>query len=312
MIGLPLSEKESLTYTDSSSLPTPISSSSAPKRSFANSVFKAVRLGVCLYATYLIANQAHEFKFGSSLASRVEFGVEVAAGGAGCAQFPARAPAADAKLDANEAVVYSAEYRLKSVGVHSGMVKIPSESYDDSGDVSGPDADTRWLTFVKLHEYLEHAFPLVHKTLKLDKVNTYGLVYTWEGSDSSLKPTMLMAHQDVVPVNPSTIDQWSYAPYSGHYDGEFIWGRGASDCKSMLSGELEALELLIASGFKPRRSVILASGFDEESKGFEGAGHIAAWLEDKYGKDSMAIILDEGGLGIQNIYGRQIALPGSE
>ena len=139
----------------------------------------------------------------------------------------------------------------------------------------------------------------MHQTLNLDKVNTYGLVYTWEGSDPSLKPTMLMAHQDVVPVNPSTIDQWSYPPYSGHYDGEFVWGRGASDCKSMLSGELEAITLLIKGGFKPRRTVILAFGFDEESKGWEGAGHIAPYLEEKYGKDSMAIILDEGGLGIQ-------------
>lgn len=79
----------------------------------------------------------------------------------------------------------------------------------------------------------------------------------------------------------------------------------------MLSGELEAVTLLIKAGFKPKRTVILASGFDEESKGFSGAGHISAWLEDKYGPDSMAVILDEGGLGIQNIYGRHIALPGT-
>ena len=24
---------------------------------------------------------------------------------------------------------------------------------------------------------------------------------------------------DVVPVNPDTVDEWKYPPYSGHYDG---------------------------------------------------------------------------------------------
>ena len=34
-----------------------------------------------------------------------------------------------------------------------------------------------------------------HTSLKLTKVNTYGLVYVWEGSDESLKPLLLAAHQ---------------------------------------------------------------------------------------------------------------------
>ncbi len=198
MIGLPLSEKEPLTYSDASSLPAPISSP-APKSPWSSAVFKAVRLGLCLYATYLLANNAHQLKFGRSLASRLDLAAAPAASAeAACAQFPARAPAADAKLDANEAYIYSPEYRLESVRLHSGMVKVPSESYDDSGPVGGPAPDARWQTFVTLHKYLEEAFPEVHQTLKLDKVNTYGLVYTWEGSDPSLKPTMLMGARPVL------------------------------------------------------------------------------------------------------------------
>ncbi len=34
-----------------------------------------------------------------------------------------------------------------------------------------------------------------HTTLKLTKVNTYGLLYEWEGTDASLKPLLLAAHQ---------------------------------------------------------------------------------------------------------------------
>jgi Gly-Xaa carboxypeptidase len=75
-----------------------------------------------------------------------------------------------------------------------------------------------------------------HSTLLLTKVNTWGLVYVWPGSDENLKPALLMAHQgmgwdsffrlkddasplDVVPVNPDTVTEWKYPPYSGHYDG---------------------------------------------------------------------------------------------
>lgn len=76
-----------------------------------------------------------------------------------------------------------------------------------------------------------------HSTLKLTKVNTYGLLYELEGSDSTLKPLLLCAHQgmhfnkdslflysfvyfpDVVPVDPKTVDQWEQPPYSGYFDG---------------------------------------------------------------------------------------------
>lgn len=34
-----------------------------------------------------------------------------------------------------------------------------------------------------------------HSTLELGKVNTYGLLYVWKGTDASLKPILLAAHQ---------------------------------------------------------------------------------------------------------------------
>jgi len=59
---------------------------------------------------------------------------------------------------------------------------------------------------------------------------------------------------DVVPVEPSTISQWTHPPYSGHFDGEnvldsiefanlptigeSVWGRGSSDDKNGLIGIL--------------------------------------------------------------------------
>ena len=49
--------------------------------------------------------------------------------------------------------------------------------------------------------------------------------------------------------------------------GERIWGRGSSDDKSGVVGVMTAVEVLIAAGFSPSRSVVLAFGFDEEGGG---------------------------------------------
>jgi Gly-Xaa carboxypeptidase len=158
-------------------------------------------------------------------------------------------------------------------------------------------------------DYLNRTFPRVYEKLSLDKVNTHGIVLTWEGSDTQLKPTLLTGHVDVVPVDPSTLDKWTYPPWEGHYDGEYLWGRGSVDDKHAVSAILEAVTLLIEKDFTPRRTLILAFGFDEESKGRNGAGHIQTYLKDKYGNDGIAVLVDEGGLGIGDIFGMNAASP---
>lgn len=60
-----------------------------------------------------------------------------------------------------------------------------------------------------------------------------------------------MAHSDVVPVGDAA--DWTYPPFSGHYDGEFVWGRGSLDDKSPLAAILEAATALLEAGFEPER-----------------------------------------------------------
>jgi len=76
--------------------------------------------------------------------------------------------------------------------------------------------DKRWDVFGAFHDYLTKEYPSVcaslrtiqyssctdalfihfrHKTLKKTNVNTWGLIYEWTGSDTSLKPILLAAHQ---------------------------------------------------------------------------------------------------------------------
>jgi Gly-Xaa carboxypeptidase len=215
--------------------------------------------------------------------------------------FPNQNPA----LSRMEAYLDSKRFRKETIIRMTGAVQIPSVSYDGMKPVG---QDPRWDIFYDFAAYLERAFPLIHSNLILEKVNTHGLLYTWDGSDASLKPTVLMAHQDVVPVDETTIDQWTHPPFSGAYDGTYVWGRGSSDAKNPLIGTMEAVELLIEAKFKPKRSIILSFGFDEESAGTEGAGYLANFLLGRYGKDGVAAIVDEGA-GVMEYWGALFAMP---
>jgi carboxypeptidase PM20D1 len=146
--------------------------------------------------------------------------------------------------------------------------------------------------FRGLHDYLAASFPRVHTTLKRETVNGYSLLYTWQGNDSSLKPILVSAHMDVVPVVPGTEEDWTYPPFAGQVADSFVWGRGTMDMKASLVGSLEAIEYLIEKGFTPNRTVYLAFGHDEEIGGIQGAGKIADTLEQRGVK--LAFTLDEG------------------
>ena len=204
-----------------------------------------------------------------------------------------------------EAYLDSTEFRNASVARLAGAIQIPSMSYDGMAPVG---KDDRWDIFYDIAAYLERIYPLIHGTLGLEKVNTHGLLYTWQGSDESLKPIVLMAHQDVVPVDESTIGSWTYPPFSGAYDGKFVWGRGASDCKTPLIATMSAIEALIGAGFKPKRTIILSYGFDEESAGTQGAGYLALFLLKRYGTEGVSTIIDEGA-GIVEFWGALFAIP---
>nr|POE69007.1 carboxypeptidase s [Quercus suber] len=223
-----------------------------------------------------------------------------------CAQPPALFPGTSLKLDEAYAFLSSEKFRNASILRHAGAVQLATESFDDMGAIG---EDPRWEIFDAFAAYLATQFPRVHAGLTLEKVNTHGLLFTWAGSAPAQKPLVLMAHQDVVPVPAATVDAWTYPPFSGFYDGQSIWGRGSSDCKNQLIAVLESVEELLAAGFEPKRTVVLSFGFDEEISGREGAGHLAPFLLERYGKDGVAAIVDEGA-AIVDMWGTTAALPG--
>jgi carboxypeptidase PM20D1 len=153
--------------------------------------------------------------------------------------------------------------------------------------------------FLQLHALLEQRFPKTHAALKREVVNGLSLLYTWQGSKPDLKPIMLMAHQDVVPIAPGTEGDWAVPPFSGEVKDGFVWGRGSWDDKGNLLSQLEAVEMLVASGFQPERTVYLAYGADEEVSGLRGATQIAALLKQR--NVQLDFVLDEGLLVLDGI-----------
>ncbi|KAL2063112.1 hypothetical protein VTL71DRAFT_6184 [Oculimacula yallundae] len=189
----------------------------------------------------------------------------------------------------------------------SGAVRMKTETFDDLGEIG---VDKRWDVFYAFHEYLEKTFPRVHEKLKVEKVNTHGLLFTWQGSNPDLKPTTLMAHQDTVPVPADTIPAWDYPPWSGFFDGKYVWGRGSSDCKNQLIATLSTISLLLDANFVPKRTILLSYGFDEETFGYHGAGNISSLLQSRYGDDGLAVVVDEGA-SFEEAWGTVFAKPGA-
>jgi carboxypeptidase PM20D1 len=146
---------------------------------------------------------------------------------------------------------------------------------------------------IRFVSFLKEKFPAFHSSeyVTRELISTYSLLYTVKGSDPSLKPYMLCAHLDVVPVER---DKWTVDPFAGLVSEGYIYGRGTIDVKDSLMGMLEALEYMFEKGFQPKRSFFVAFGHDEEGSGFEGASDIAETLQSRGINGDLLYLLDEG------------------
>lgn len=145
--------------------------------------------------------------------------------------------------------------------------------------------------------YLKDQFPRVHATLPPEAVG-HSLLYTWPGRDPAARPLLLLAHMDVVPVEPGTEGKWTHPPFDGVVADGHVWGRGARDDKSSVLALMETAEWLLARDFQPARTVYFAFGHDEEVGGQEGAKKVAALLASRGVK---ADLLDEGSAVLDGI-----------
>ena len=114
------------------------------------------------------------------------------------------------------------------------------------------------------------------------------LVSRLKGSGSK-QPILIMAHEDVVPVDRS---HWTVDPFAGIEKDGMIWGRGASDDKAMLAANLEVFLQLKRMKFPLTRDVIFLAEASEEASSPAGMRS----LVDRYwDKIACEFALNEGG-----------------
>lgn len=122
-------------------------------------------------------------------------------------------------------------------------------------------------------------------------------VYPGDDDDTRL---MLMSHTDVVPIEDET--KWKYEPFAAEIAGGRVYGRGASDCKALLTCQLMAMAVMRRSGVRLAHGLRLVSGADEEHGGRWGFG----WLADNHPESLKSqFAVNEGG-GIPVVMGNTL------
>ena len=105
---------------------------------------------------------------------------------------------------------------------------------------------------------------------------TAAFIARWRADKPTAKPILLMAHMDVVEAKRS---DWKFDPFEFREEGGYFYGRGSYDNKAGMTGLTMALLKLKASGWKPKRDLILFFTGDEETKGNGASLGASQWRE---------------------------------
>ncbi len=176
----------------------------------------------------------------------------------------------------------------KAMGALQQLVRCKTVSYYDHSKED--DAE-----FEKLIGLLPELYPEVFRVCSFERLPDRALLFKWEGKKHD-RPSVMMAHYDVVPVNE---DQWDKDPFCGEIEDGVMWGRGTLDTKVTMNAVLSAADTLIAKGFIPENDIYFAFSGGEEVNG-DGAKNIVDRFEE-LGLD-LGLVVDEGGGVVENVF----------
>ncbi len=149
--------------------------------------------------------------------------------------------------------------------------------------------------FEGLINELPKLYPNVFEKCEFKRLPDRALLFRWRGKNDG-KPTVLMAHYDVVPVNE---EMWDKPPFEAILEDGVVWGRGTLDTKVTINGVLFSADHLIASGFTPENDIYFAFSGGEEING-NGAKNIVDYFEEN--GIELALVVDEGGAVVENVF----------
>lgn len=170
-------------------------------------------------------------------------------------------------------------------------------------DTTKTTGDTAVASEMLAKYFLDAGFPSSDVHVVIDGRNNKrgNLIVRLPGTDSTLKPLLLLAHIDVVEADPK---DWTLPPFELiEKDGAF-YGRGVADDKDEASIYTANLIRMKKEGYKPRRGIVLALTTDEEGGGYNGVRYL---LEKHKDLIDPAFVFNEGGGGVLDDAGNRIS-----
>ena len=149
--------------------------------------------------------------------------------------------------------------------------------------------------FEKLINLLPELYPHIVKACTFTRFPDRGLLFHWQGKAHD-KPSVMMAHYDVVPVLE---EMWEKPPFAAILEDGVLWGRGTLDTKVTLNGALSAANYLVQKGFVPEQDIYFAFSGGEEVNG-KGAENIVNYFAQQ--GIVPALVVDEGGAVVENVF----------
>ena len=178
--------------------------------------------------------------------------------------------------------------RAAAVNALGELVRCRTVSYNDHS--LEDDAE-----FEKLIGKLPELYPNVVKTCPMQRFDDRGLLFHWKGKGDG-KPSVLMAHYDVVPVEE---ENWTHPAFDAEIVDGVMWGRGTLDTKVTFNGILSAAENVIKQGFTPENDIYFAFSGGEEVNG-NGAKNIVKYFKDN--NIELEMVVDEGGAVVEDVF----------
>ena len=119
----------------------------------------------------------------------------------------------------------------------------------------------------------EGCFDLIEERLnklefKCERINYANVENLYANYGEKGKLFCFLGHTDVVPTGPE--EQWTHPPFSGHIDGDILYGRGTADMKASIAAFLESLEEFFATNPELNYRIAILLTSNEEGDAIDG------------------------------------------